>query len=141
RLAVREQTVEQLLSFRIAALQYVIVDEQKAARQKSSFTSGQAVASIFGFVPQNEFAVDQQPVLDRPKRSSDPRIGCRQKADEREQQQTCVEPLGAVGLHKGVEIAVETALTDFGMDFVGNLAPPLPCLVEYSRFQLVRTPI
>ena len=56
-IAAREQTVEQLPGFRIAALQYVIVDEQKAARQKSPLTCGQAIAGVFGFVPQNEFAV------------------------------------------------------------------------------------
>src|SRR5262249_27817155 len=107
------------------ALQYVIVDEPKAARQKGSFTCGQAIG-IFGFITQYEFTVDQQSVLDRPKRSLDPRIGCGKKPHERDQQQTCVEPLEPAGLHKAVKVGVETALTDFRVDFVGDLTPPPP---------------
>jgi hypothetical protein len=53
-------------------------------------------------------------------------IACRKKAYKWNQQQAGIKPLGAVGLHKAVKIAVETALADFSMDFVGNLAPPLP---------------
>jgi hypothetical protein len=66
--------------FRITALQYVIVDEPKAACQESSFACGQAVASVLAFVAQNEFTVDQEPFLDRPKRSADPRVIGRKKA-------------------------------------------------------------
>ena len=124
-IAAREQTVEQPPSFRIAALQNIVVDEPKAARQKGSLTCRQAI-SIFGFVAEDEFAIDQQSILDRPKRSPNPRIGWGKKADERQQQQTRVEPLGAVGLYETAKAAVETALTHFGMDFVGDLAPPLP---------------
>ena len=126
-IAAREQTVEQLAGFRIAALQYVVIDEPKAARQESSFTCGQAVAGVFGFVAQNEF-IRRSAVSPRsPEAFLGPadRLG-RKKADQRDQQQTGIEPLGAVGLHKAVKVAVETALTDFGMDFVGDLAPSPP---------------
>src|SRR5260370_3509311 len=99
----------------MTTLQYVIVDEPKAACKESAFTGGQAIAGIFGFVPQNEFAVGQPFVLDRPKRSADPRIACREKTDERDQQQTRIAPLCALGLHKALEGAVETALARFGM--------------------------
>src|SRR5262249_58909553 len=126
---------------RIAALQYVIVDEPKAARQENTFACGQAVAGIFGFVPQNEFAVDQQPVLDRSKRSLDPRIVGGKKTDERKQQQAGVEPLGAVGLHKAIELAVESVLTDLGMDFVRDCTPLMPQLVGCLSFQLRRPAI
>jgi hypothetical protein len=61
-------------------------NEPEAARQENAFTCGQAIAVVVGFVAQNEFAVDQQSVLDRPKGSSDPRIACRKKTDERDQQ-------------------------------------------------------
>jgi len=91
-IAAREQTVEQLAGVRIAVLQYVIVDEPEAARQENAFTCGQAIAGIFGFVPQNEFAVDQQSVLDRSKRALDPRIVCGKKADERELASSRLEP-------------------------------------------------
>ena len=64
-IAAREQPIEELLGFGVSALQYVIVDQPKAARQKSSFAGGQAVAGIFGFVSENEFVADQQSVLDR----------------------------------------------------------------------------
>ena len=79
--------------FRIAALQYVVVDEPEAACQKNSLAGRQAVTGIFGFVSQNEFAIDQQSFFDRPKRSLDSWIGCWKKADERNQEQACVEPL------------------------------------------------
>jgi hypothetical protein len=54
----REKTREQLPRFWIAALQHVIVNEPKAARQKSPFAGRKAVSGIIGFVAQNEFAVD-----------------------------------------------------------------------------------
>src|SRR4029077_10644719 len=120
----------------VAVLQYIIVDEPKAARQESSFACGQAVAGVFGFVTQNEFTVDQKPFLDGTKRSADPRVLGRKKADYRDQQETGIEQLGAVGLHETVKVAVETALTDLGMDFVGDLAPSPPRIVECLSFQL-----
>ena len=124
--AARKQTVEQLAGFGIAALQDVIVDQPEAAREKRAFARRQAVAWVFGFVAQHEFVVDQQALLDRPKRSADPRIVRWKKADKRDQQQAGVEPLGAVGLHEAVEVAVEAALADLRMDFIGDLAPPPP---------------
>jgi hypothetical protein len=124
-IAARKQTIEQPARLRIAALQNVIVDEPEAAGQERSFTCGQAVAGVFAFVAQNEFILDQKPILDRPKRSADPRVlGRKEAGGHRDQQQTGIEPLGAVGLHEAVEVAVETALTDLGMDFVGDLALP-----------------
>jgi hypothetical protein len=83
-----------------AALQHVIVDEPKAARQENSLACGQAVAGVFGFVAQNEFTVDQKSILDGPKRSADPWVLGRKKADHRYQQQTGIEPFGAARLHK-----------------------------------------
>src|SRR5262249_24991788 len=140
-IAARKQTLEQLAGVRIAALQYVIVDEPKAARQEDTFACGQAIAGTFGLVPQNEFAIDQQFVLDRSKRALDPRIVCGKKADQWNQQQAGVEPLGAIGLHKAVELAVESSLTDLGMNFVGDCAPLMPQLVGCLSFQLGRPPI
>jgi hypothetical protein len=78
---------------------------------------------VFGFVAQNEFTIDQKSILDRPKVSAHPRVLGRKKADDRDQQKAGIDPLGAVGLHKAVKVAVETALAYFGMDFVGDLAP------------------
>src|SRR5262249_9583587 len=54
--AAREQTVEQLASFGVAALQDVIVDQPEAAREKRAFARRQAVARILAFVAQDEFA-------------------------------------------------------------------------------------
>src|SRR5262249_62042955 len=67
--------------------------------------------------------------------------GAGKTADEREQQQAGVEPLGAVGLHKAVELAVEAVLTDLGMDFVGDCAPLMRQLVGCLSFQLGRRAI
>src|SRR6516225_5426643 len=106
----------------MATLQYIIVDEPKAARQESSFAGGQAVAPVFGFVPQNEFTIDQKSVLDRPQCAADSGVLRRKKADDRDQQEAGIEPLRTIGLHKALLLTVETALADFGMDFVGDLA-------------------
>jgi hypothetical protein len=95
---------------------------QKLHARKAPSPVGRPSPGFFGFVPQDELASDQQPLLDRPNRSLDARIRCRKKPDERHQQQACVEPVGAIGLHEAVKVAVETALTDFGMDFVGDRA-------------------
>src|SRR5262249_28356761 len=84
-IAAREQPREQLARICVAALQYIIVDEPKAARQESSFACGQAVAGMFGFVTQNEFTVDQKSILDGTKRSAHPRVLGRKKADYRDQ--------------------------------------------------------
>src|SRR6202035_3742316 len=122
-IAAREQTIEQPPCFRVAALQHVIVDKPKAAGQKCSFARRQAVLDIVGLVAQDEFTVDQQLVLDGAKRSADPRIGCGQEADDRKQQQAGVEPLGAIGLHEAVEVAIKAALADFRMHVIGKRAP------------------
>jgi hypothetical protein len=81
---------------------------------------------VFGFIAQNEFTLDQKSILDRAKGSADSRVLRGKKADHRDQQQAGIDPLGAVGLHEAVEVAVETALADFGMDFVRDLAPSPP---------------
>ena len=81
---------------------------------------------MLGFVPQNEFILDQKSFFDSPKRSADPRVLGRKKADHGDQQQAGIESLGAVGLHKAVKVLVETALADLGMDFVGYLPPSSP---------------
>src|SRR5262249_10531726 len=125
-IAARKQNLQQLAGARSAAMQYVIVDEPKAARQEDTFACGQAVAGIFGFVPQNEFAVDQQSVLDRSKRSLDPRIVGGKKTDERNQRQARVEPLGAVGPPKAGELPAQPLLTDLGQAFVSDSHPPQP---------------
>ena len=82
--AAREQTGEKAARFAIAILQQVIVDEPEAARQESAFAGGQTVGRVLGFVAQDEFAVDQESLLDRAKRSANPRILGRKKADRRE---------------------------------------------------------
>src|ERR1700746_1617211 len=81
-IAAREQPIKELLGLGVSALQYVVVDQPKAARQKNSFARGQAVAGIFGFVSEDEFVADQQPVLNRRKCSLYSRISCWKKADE-----------------------------------------------------------
>jgi hypothetical protein len=53
-IAAQEQAGEQLARFRIAALQYVIVHEPKAAREERSFAGGQAVAAVFGLVAESK---------------------------------------------------------------------------------------
>src|SRR5262249_18129604 len=124
-IAAGNQTLKQFSGFRMTPLQDVIVDKPKAARHKRAFTFRQTISGIFDFIAQNKFSIDEQLVLDRPKRSLDSWIACGKKPHERDQQQTGIEPPGAVGLHEAVKRAVETALADFSVDFVGDLAPPL----------------
>ena len=78
---------------------------------------------MFGFVAQEKFILDQKSLLDRLKRSANPRVLGRQKANQGDQQQAGIEPLRAVGLHKAIEITVETAVADLGTDFAGDLPP------------------
>src|SRR6516162_3188353 len=123
--AARQQTIEQLPRLCITSLHNVVVDKPETAHQKSPFSGRQAISGIFGFVPQNEFVRDQSFFLDRTKSALHPRIGGGQKTDERDQQEAGIEPFRAVALHETVEIAVEAALTHFGVDFVGDRSPML----------------
>src|SRR4029077_1733171 len=134
--AAGEQPLKQPLSVFIAALQNVIIHQPKAAGEESPLAGRQAVAGIVGFVPQNEFIIDEQPLLDRSQRSLNPRVVRRKEADKRNQEQTRVEPVDAVGLHEAIEIAIESTLADFGMNFVRDRPPLLPGLVEgfYANF-------
>ena len=49
-IAACEQAFENRPSFHVAPLQYVVVDQPEAARQKSSFARRQAIVGIFCFV-------------------------------------------------------------------------------------------
>src|SRR5215831_6587332 len=120
----RQQPVEQLLRFRVTPLQNVIINEPETAREKRSFARRQAIARMLGFVAHDEFAIDQQPVLDRSKRSLDARVLRGKKTNDRDQQQAGIKSFRAVGLDKAAELAVEPALAHFGMDFVGDVVPP-----------------
>src|ERR1700741_3828431 len=91
---------------RVAALQCVIVDKPEAAGEERSFAGRQAVVDIVAFVAQNEFVADQKLTLDGGQLSSHPRIVRGQKTDERNEQQAGIEPLGAVGLHEAIELAI-----------------------------------
>lgn len=121
-IAAREQTIEQRPCFRVTALQNVVVDEPEAACEERAFSGRQPIIDIVCFITQHELVIDQEPVFDRSKRALYPRIGRGQKADQRHQQETGVELFGAVGLHEAVELAIEAALTDFGVNFIGKSA-------------------
>src|SRR6516162_4839238 len=110
----------------MAALQDVIVDEPKATREKGAFTRGQAIEPVFALVSQNKVVLDEELFFDGAKRSAHARFVRRKKANKRQQQQACIEPLRTVGLHEAVKLGIETTLTDIGVDIVGDLAPPLP---------------
>jgi len=81
-IAAREQTIEQLSGFRVASLQYVVVDEPEAACEKRSLARGKAIGDILGLVAQHEFSIDQQLLLDRLQRSLNARITGREKAHQ-----------------------------------------------------------
>jgi len=100
--AARQQAIEQLSSFRITALQNVIVHEPKAARQKRTLALRRPITRILGFVAQNKLAIDHEFVLDRPERSLDTRIVRGKKTDKWKQQQAGIDSLGAIGLHEAV---------------------------------------
>jgi hypothetical protein len=63
-----------------------------ARRDCRAIEAARPVAGAFGFVAKNEFIFDEKSIFDRPKRSADPPILGRKKADYRDQQQTGIEP-------------------------------------------------
>jgi hypothetical protein len=100
--AAGKQSIEEFASLGMATLQYVVIHEPEAARQKGAFTRWQAVGRVLGLVAEHEFVVDQQTFLDRLQRSSNSQIGCGKEPHEGHQQQARVEAGGAVRLHKAV---------------------------------------
>ena len=133
-IAAREQTLEQFSSFSITPLQDVIVDKPEAARQERALPLRKAIPRIVAFIAQHEFVIDQQFPFDRPKRSLDARVRRGKEANQRDEQETRVEAFGPICLDKTVEFTIKAAFTDFGMDFVGDLAPALARLIV--RFRL-----
>jgi hypothetical protein len=71
--AAREQAVEEPPGFGVAALQHVIIDEPEAAGEEGAFARGEAVDGVLGVIPQNEFILDQKPLLDGAEGSADAR--------------------------------------------------------------------
>ena len=71
-----------------------------------------------------------KPLLDRLHRADDARVGRRQKADERQQQQARIERLRPVGLNKAAELGIERLAADVLVDLVAH---PPPALERVSR--------
>src|SRR5271165_4042538 len=69
-----EQPLEESFRVVVPALQDIIVHEPEAARQERALARREAVAGVLGFVPQNEFVIDKQLLLDRLERPLNPRI-------------------------------------------------------------------
>ena len=66
-------------------------------------------------VPQDK-AVDHEIALDRFDGASDARVARRQKADQRDHQQTGIEILASIVLYECIALMVETAATHLLMD-------------------------
>jgi hypothetical protein len=79
---------------------------QKLQAINASFITGQAVDRAPGVVPGDE-AVLQQTSLDRRYGGLHAWVVGREKTYERQQQQTRIEIVRAIELHKGVQVCVE----------------------------------
>jgi hypothetical protein len=58
-IATGQQPIKELATFFVAALQYIVIDEPEAARQKGALTRRQSIGGIFRFIAKDKFAVDQ----------------------------------------------------------------------------------
>ena len=94
-----KQPFEQLMRLRQTPLQRVAIHQPEAARQKGALTWRQAILARAGVVAPHQ-AVSQQAVFDGGDRAGHARIGGRQEANSREQQQAGIEAVGAERLHK-----------------------------------------
>src|SRR5579863_6331425 len=137
----REQTLKEPASFGAAVLQDIVLDEPEAARQKGTLTGRKSVAGLFSFITPDEFATNHEFLFDCLHGSPHTRIGCRKKADQRDQQQACVESPRPVGLHEAVQVTVEAVFTDLRMNLIGDRFPALLRVIERSTFELARRAI
>ena len=128
----REQALKEPASFGAAVLQDVVLDEPEAARQKGTLTRRKSIAGIFSFITPDEFATDHEFLFDCLHGSPHTRIGCRKKADQRDQQQACVESPRPVGLYEAVQVMVEAVFTDLRMNLIGDRFPAQPRVIERS---------
>src|SRR3974390_733161 len=118
-----------------------MADKPKATGHKGAFTFRQPIAGILTFVSEHEFAIDQQFVLDRAKRSLDAWVSRGKKSNTRNQWQTRIPAFRAVGLYKTFEIVIKAALAYFGTNFVGYLSPALARLIERFGLGHIRSAI
>src|ERR1700730_18038585 len=113
-----DKSIEQREPLVAPAEQLVAVDEPEGAREEDAFAGRESVrAVVMGAVAQHE-PVLEQIALDRLDRSPNARVGCRQEADQREQEQACVELLRSVGPHERSEFSVKTLFAYLRVDRV-----------------------
>src|SRR5262245_56710448 len=73
-------------------------------------------------IAEHEPVLEQLP-LDRLDRAANPRVGRREEADERQQQEARIELLRPVRLREGAELGFEAALADVPVDLVPDVSP------------------
>src|SRR5262249_43761165 len=117
-----DQPPEQVFGFVEALLQNVNVDQPEAAGQEGALARRQRVFHVLGAVAQDETVADE-PSLDRIDRADNARIGYRQEADARQQQQAGVELVATIGLHECTELRVVTPRADVVANLVTQFAP------------------
>src|SRR5262249_17223125 len=117
-----EQALEQGVCFGVAMLQPVIVGKPEAAREKHAFSRRQAVNVCLGSITQHK-AVDHEFPLNCRYSARHPWILGRQKANERDQQQTRIELAAAEALRESVALAVEPQLADRRVHAVAEFSP------------------
>src|SRR6202043_1707643 len=98
--------------------------------EEDAFAGRESVrAVVMGAVAQHE-PVLEQIALDRLDRSPNARVRCRQEADQREQEQACVELLRSVRPHERSEFSVKTLFAYLRVDRVADRAPFVDVAIE-----------
>src|SRR5690349_19579271 len=94
-----QQSLEQPLGLLLSAEQIIGVREPEAAGEEDTLTGRQAVVGGGRLIAPYE-AIDEEIAFDRCYRAAHPLVVGWEKANRRNEQQTRIELLGAVGLNK-----------------------------------------
>src|ERR1700738_4869840 len=121
-------------------LQPVIIGKPEAAREKHAFSRRQAVNLCLGSITQPK-AGDHEFPLDCREGAAHALVVCRQKADERDKQQTRVELGAAEALCEGVAAAVEAQLANRRVHTVAEFPPGTQRRLEVEPFGIAHRAI
>src|SRR5579885_103739 len=116
-IAKRQKLFQKSLRLRMPVLQNIIVGEPEAAGKKDAFAGLQAVASLFRAVAKHKLVLPQTS-LNRTDRAQHPLVIGRQEADQWYPQQTRIQRLGAIRLHKAPHFPVEAIAANIFEDLL-----------------------
>src|SRR5262249_45480651 len=114
--------------------------EPERAGEEYPFVAGKAVDVRFGLEPKEQ-PIPKKLALERRDGADDARIGCRQEAAQRYEQQAGVQSRAPVVLREAVELRVEPIPDHLREKGSTSLAKALPRLVEIVLFRVSDGPI